>query len=164
MKHSDELWFEDVTEAMCPRSVRSAVARLHVNLAHPPNATLIKFMLAQGAKSSTLAAANALRCASCLRKRQPLHQRPGKLAKSCQFGDRLQSDIFYAIAVDGTGHPFLGIIDLATLLHQVIFLDNRESRYIFDKFADCWFSVFGLPLEIITDADPPHSRPLHSGL
>lgn len=60
-QHSEELWFEAVSDQQCPRPVRSATARMHINLANLTWAELVKWLVMWGAKSAALASANALR-------------------------------------------------------------------------------------------------------
>ena len=54
------------------------------------------------------------------------------MPKSCQFGDRLQAGIFCVVSVEGTGHPSMSVMDLAILLHQVIYLESQKSKYVFN--------------------------------
>ena len=120
VKHNDEIYFEGVTEVQAPRALRSAVARMHWNMGHPTRAELVRSLIAQGAKSTVLMLANALRCASCDRSRTPRRPNPSKQVRIGQFSDRLYSDLIHRPGADGTKHGFLGILDIVTLYHVVI--------------------------------------------
>ena len=153
VKHSAEMWFENITEAQCPREVRRQIARLHVNLGHPRTGDMVRYLLLNGAKTSSVIGANALKCASCLRTKEPPPGPPSTIPKAIQFNDRLAIDIFYANTYAGICLMFLGIFDKATWYHVVTRLANRNSQTVFDALNVVWLQAFGVPLLIICDQD-----------
>ena len=155
IRHSEELWFEGTSEEQCPRAIRSSIARMHLNLAHIPRPDLIRLLVGHGANSTALAAANALRCASCLRKVSPRQRlpRPSTRPRLGQFNDRIQADVVTCVDAAGTAHKYFGIIDLATLYHICVYISNRESITTFNSIATAWKSLYGLPHTIIVDED-----------
>ena len=118
-KQFDEIWFENVTPEQCLREIRSQIARIHINLGHPRKQDLVRYLMLKGAKTVSVIAANAFRCASCLRTRTPAPGPPSTLPRALQFNDRLSMDIVYADDYSGKMHQFLGIFDKATWYHLV---------------------------------------------
>ena len=90
----------------------------------------------------------------CIRKAARKFPRPATLPCVGQFGDRLQMDMVSVANVLGQVFPFLGIIDLATLLHVVCLILDKSSKAMFKVFADTWPRAFGLPIKIILDLHP----------
>lgn len=108
VKHSHELWFEGITEDQVPRAVRAEVARMHKNLDHPRWQEFIRLLVGHGANNSTLAAANALCCATCKRKeakRQPL---PSTMPVIGQFNDRIYKDLCLRMSRERSPRRTLG--------------------------------------------------------
>ena len=136
--HSDEIWFEGITEDQRPRAARSTTARMHLNLAHLPRPDLIKLLAGHVASSAALAAANALRCATCLRKVTPRHPRPSQQPKLGQFNDRVQMDIFFGSDAAGEKQTLIGLICCATWYHLVVSLESREPTHVSSRVCSPW--------------------------
>ena len=152
-RHSDEIWFEGVDDSNCPRAIRSSVARMHVNFSHMPKQDMLKLLSSQGAKQSVLSACNALRCAVCDRSKRPKSAHPSQPPRLGQFCDRIMIDIFQVALTDGKNYKLLGIIDLATLYHQVAHIGSRKPSEVFDIFSVTWLKPFGIPWTVIADLD-----------
>ena len=154
VKHSHELWFEGITEDQVPRAVRAEVARMHKNLDHPRRQEFVRLLVGHGANNSTLAAANALRCATCKRKEQKRQPLPSTMPVIGQFNDRIYKDCVSVCLVNGLRVVFMGLIDKATHYHVHDMLADALPETTFASETACWFRPFGLPLVIVTDQDP----------
>lgn len=132
VKHSDELWFEDLDASACPRAIRSAVARMHINLAHAVRAELVKLLASHGPWTAGLLAANALRCATCLRSETLRHPRPSRLPHVGQSHEWVTMDVMHTQDLAGNPLKVLGMIDTATLHHAVSVLPDRKPSTIFE--------------------------------
>jgi hypothetical protein len=62
-------------------------------------------------------------------------------------------DVFYQMDCRGNNRYFLGVIDDCSLLHMVTRVVNREAAVMWNAFRTMWLVPFGLPLEVICDAD-----------
>ena len=151
--HNDNIWFEGINDSTVPRTIRSQVARMHINMSHMPKADMIKLLVSQGAKQTVLSACNALRCAVCERNKPPKQPHPSRPPRLGQFCDRVQIDIFQVTLTDGSNHKMLGAIDLATLYHLVAPIGSRKPHEIFDVMNVLWFRPFGIPWTIVADLD-----------
>ena len=162
--HSDELWFQDVSEQQCPRDVRSMVARLHMNLSHPSKPDLMKHLLMCGAKSATLAAANALKCAACDRRKAAVRLKPSKIPRVGQFNETIQFDIVTVAAFDGQAWKFLGLVDMATVYHVADVVHSRDPAVIYALLQSLWLLPFGAPDRAICDIDGAFQGDCQAGL
>eukprot|EP00969_Alexandrium_andersonii_P108150 4771704-Alexandrium_andersonii.AAC.1 len=100
MGAGDGVAFVSVSPEQMPREVRSAVARLRVNLGHPPKQDLLRWAAAQGAKPAVLTALSALSYAACLRAEKPSQARPAAPPRVGQFCHESVGDIFFAMGLD----------------------------------------------------------------
>ena len=126
---------------------------MHLNLAHLPRPDLIKLLAGHVASSAALAAANALRCATCLRKVTPRHPRPSQQPKLGQFNDRVQTDIFFGSDAAKEKKTLIGLICCAPWYHLVASLESREPTHVSSRVCSLWSTPLGLPPTIITDLD-----------
>ena len=153
VKHNHEVWFEGITDDQVPKAIRSHVAKMHKNLDHPRREDLLRLLVGHGANNATLAAANALRCASCARKvakRQPL---PSTMPVVGQFNDRVYKDCVNVILVNGLRVLFVGFIDKATHYHVHAHMPDRNPSTAFEAESTSWLRPFGLPMVIVADQD-----------
>jgi len=146
--------FEGITKDQVPFPVRSSVARMHVNLGHPPKPEFMRFLTSSGASPTVLMAASALVCETCLRQPHLPRHRPAKLTQFLgQFAEKLIGDFFYALDTRGQAWPLLGFICDATDLHIVRRMPDRHPKATFETLEIMWLIPYGLPLETIVDED-----------
>ena len=155
-RYAHGIRFVGVTKEQSPLEIRSIVARMHLTYGHPPNRELVHFVAQQGASLPAILTIKALNCDTCLRRQKTQRPRTAKLPDFLQVSqpfDRIQMDVFYQCDCRGNNHVFLGIIDDCSLLHMVGRVGNREALTLWHCFRQLWLVPFGLPLEIICDAD-----------
>ena len=153
-----------VTPEQCPREISSQIARIHINPGHPRKQDLVRYLMLNGTKTVSVIAANALRCASCLRTKAPPPGPPSTLPRALQFNDRLSMDIVYSNDYTGKMHPFLGIFDKATWYHVVKRFPDRNSFTVFNTITSMWIDPFGIPLIIVCDQDGSLDGKVSDGL
>ena len=153
VRHNHEIWFENITNDQVPKPLRSEVARMHINLDHPRREDFLRLLVGHGANNATLAAANALRCASCARKQAKKQPLPSTMPVIGQFNDRLQKDCVNVIMADGVRVLFVGFIDKATHYHVHGHMPDRLPATAFEAESTSWLRPFGLPLMIVADQD-----------
>ena len=123
------------------QEVRSAVARLHLNMGHPSKEELCQMMAQQGSiPDAAFECARKLRCATCERLRPPQAPRPSTITKPFmgQFGDEIQMDVVYCRTLNSTTIMILGAVDRATGFHQAALLPDRNASTTFETFEQMW--------------------------
>ena len=138
------------------QEVRSAVARLHLNMGHPSKEELCRMMAQQGSiPDAAFECARKLRCATCERLRPPQAPRPSTTTKPFmgQFGDEIQMDVVYCRTLNSTTIMILGAVDRATGFHQAALLPDRNASTTFETFEQMWLKPYGLPLRVTCDPD-----------
>ena len=139
-----------------PQEVRSAVARMHLNMGHCSRQELSRLLAYQGdVPDQVYECVRKLRCATCERLRPPQQPRPSATPNffAGQFGDELQMDIFHCRTLEGESFKVLGIVDKATGFHQAIAPTESSSDHMFECLEQIWFRPYGLPLKIVADPD-----------
>ena len=147
--------FPDLSKDV-PQEVRSAVARLHLNLGHPSRQELNRLLAYEGNFADAVyECARKLRCSTCKRLKPKQPPRPTAQPSMVvgQFGDELQMDIFYCKTLASETFMVSGMVDRATGLHQAIILPDRNSETTFDCFEKVWLRPFGLPIHLSCDPD-----------
>ena len=142
--------------ASITQEVRSAVARLHLNMGHPSKEELCRMMAQQGSiPDAAFECARKLRCATCERLRPPQAPRPSTTTKPFmgQFGDEIQMDVVYCRTLNSTTFMVLGAVDRATGFHQAALLPDRNASTTFETFEQMWLKPYGLPLRVTCDPD-----------
>ena len=101
-----EVWFEGTVD----KKLQASLARLHLNMGHPPKAELVRMLAAAGTLSGkVLSALDNLRCGSCLRTRLPRQPPPAGLPSNFSgfFGEVVQADLVYLRVIHGSNYPVL---------------------------------------------------------
>ena len=145
--------FPGLTDAQCPRVVKQTVARVHENFGHPRRRDLVVILANEGASLASLQAARALRCTVCDRLVRPKEARPTKLPRVGYFNERVSFDVVFIPDCLGRLHPFMNIIDDASLLQKLSYLSDRTSAMAFQVLRDVWILPYGPMRELVTDCD-----------
>ena len=85
--------------------------------------------------------------------RKPRQPRPGKLRDARQFNDRLILDLIFLDDCSKNKWTVLSIVDDASTFHVLQRLLDRTSGEIIQKITQGWFSQFGIPDELLLDAE-----------
>ena len=99
------------------QEIKSAVARLALNMGHPSKEELCRMMAHQGhIPDHAFECARKLRCATCERLRPPQQPRPSTAPKTFmgQFSDEIQMDVVFCRTLRSTTFMVLGAADRAT--------------------------------------------------
>ena len=62
-------------------------------------------------------------------------------------------DIFYVHDLSHQQHMIVGVVDVVTSYHVGRRIDSRDSGLVLRAFTSVWLTPFGLPLEVMADAD-----------
>ena len=153
LPQAKDIWFEGIKLDQVPQVIRNAVRRLHINLAHPSNADLVRYLASSNASTKALLAAKSLRCASCLRQQKPSEPRPSRIPRVGRFNSLIGMDIVYCSDALGNTIMFLGIIDDSSLYHVAVLITSRDSLTIWNALKTVWFTPFGPPERILCDKE-----------
>ena len=149
-----ELWFEDPPREV-DKKLQYSIARLHVNMGHPPKAELIRLMAASGNLTrKVLLALDSLRCGSCIRLQKPRPPPVSSVAPAFTgyFGEVLQADLVYIRTINGVAVPVLGMVCEATNYHAAKALTSRNPAELLQTIIEIWYRPLGLPLHFKCDA------------
>ena len=135
-----------------------ALKKLHNNLGHPSQASLLRVLKNSGASAEALQRASTFRCQTCEAAKKPADSLPASPAGAEGFNDRVGIDVKYLPAWKaGEKVPCLNIIDYGSSFQQMIPLPGRETgdmiRQVYRRF---WLSWAGPPQELILDPSQPH--------
>ena len=151
-----EIWFENAPPSLTS-SMRSSLARLHVNMGHASLEELVRILAASNnLTSNIIIGLDALRCGSCIRLKQPKPPPTASTAPASQagfFGENLESDIVYMRLLTGEAVPVVGIICSFTNYQCAKVLTDRSAEQMLKTFIEIWYRPLGLPLRVSVDPD-----------
>ena len=143
----------DVDEGTVPKWVQGVLRRLHVNLGHPSNATLVRQLAQVSASQQALIGAKALRCTVCKQMRSIKPSPPSRMSAGRSFNEQVVMDLIYIHDIAGETHTILSIVDDASHYHVLQRLDNRSAENVISSLIKGWFRFFGPPENILLDAE-----------
>ena len=148
-----DITFPGLPDSVLPAWVKAVLRRLHTNLGHPTNASLVRQIAQANGSSLAIMGARGLRCAVCARMSRPKTARPGKLREARNLNDRIIIDLIFVDDCSGYTWTILSILDDASTFHALARLLDRGSKGVIDKLVNGWFAYLGIPDEILTDAE-----------
>ena len=131
--------------------LRVAVQKLHSELGHPENRSLARAIRLAGGSDRAVAAALAIICDVCLRRRQPSPTLKAKLPKTSGPWEAVAIDLFELADYAGQVESFLNIVDLHTGFQLVGLVLSKHPGHIFDEFVRGWCSHYGPPALALMD-------------
>ena len=133
------------------QEVKSAVARLHLNMGHPSKEELCRMMAQQMRRLNALANSDVRHVNAYDHHKHQDHLQPP--SHSCQFGDEIQMDVVYCRTLSSTTIMILGAVDRATGFYQAALLPDRNASATFETFEQMWLKPYGLPLRVTCGPD-----------
>eukprot|EP00435_Cladocopium_sp_Y103_P039387 s1919_g10.t1 len=149
---SRDITFE-AEDGKIPKWVQNALRRLHTNLGHPSNESLVRHLAQAGASGVALLGGKALRCSVCSRTRPPHQPRPAKAVRSRRFNDRIFLDIVFLKNINFETFAYLNVLDDATTYQVLDALDSRSEECVVKTLVNGWLRYFGYPDEMVVDAE-----------
>ena len=123
-----DITFPGVSEDQIPNWMRSVLKRVHTNLGHPHNSTLVRQLSQAHASPAAMIGARALRCAVCERLRPPKEARTAKvLPMTRRFNERLMLDLIFAKDIAGETFISRPLIRYSHLFQAV--RHHRSSKF-----------------------------------
>ena len=136
-----------------PPLTQQMLRRVHVNLGHPANETLIRMLVSANASKDVLHAAKHLVCDVCLRNRPLPHARPTGPSQPRRFNDRVGADLIFLRDIKRTMYCFLNLVDYASAYQMLDLLPDRSEAAVIRSIINSWGRVFGFPDELALDAE-----------
>ena len=133
--------------------MQNALRRLHTNLGHPSNESLVRHLAQAGASGVALLGGKALRCSVCSRTKPPHQPRPAKAVRSRRFNDRIFLDIVFLKNVNFETFAYLNVLDDATTYQVLDSLSSRSEECVVNTLVNGWLRYFGYPDEMVVDAE-----------
>ena len=133
------------------QEVKSAVARLHLNMGHPSKEELCRMMAQQMRRLNALANSDVRHVNAYDHHKHQDHLQPP--SHSCQFGDEIQMDVVYCRTLRRTTIMILGAVDRARGFYQAALLPDRNASATFETFEQMWLKPYGLPLRVTCGPD-----------
>ena len=143
----------DAEEGKIPKWVQNSLRRLHTNLGHPSNESLVRHLAQAGASGVALLGGKALRCTVCSRTKPPHQPRPAKAVRSRRFNDRIFLDIVFLKNINFETFAYLNVLDDATTYQVLDSLDSRSEECVVRTLVNGWLRYFGYPDEMVVDAE-----------
>ena len=143
----------EVDEGTVPKWVQGVLRRLHVNLGHPSNATLVRQLAQVSASQQALIGAKALRCTVCKQMQNIKPSPASRVAAGRSFNEQVAMDFIYIHDIVGETHTILSIIDDASHYHVLQRLPDRSTEQVIKALVHGWFRFFGPPENILLDAE-----------
>ena len=133
-------------------AVRAAVKRVHNNLGHPGNRTLIRALVIANATEEAIEAARTLTCEICARLQRARPRRPAQLPRARHFGEHVAVDLFVLKDIDDEVFTFLNVVDLATRFQVVTLVASKRPDDVLAGFENAWSNWAGAPENLQADA------------
>ena len=143
----------EVDEGTVPKWVQGVLRRLHVNLGHPTNATLVRQLAQVNASQQALIGAKALRCTVCKQMQNIKPSAPSRLPAGRSFNEQVAMDFIYIHDIAGETHTILSIVDDASHYHVLQRMAGRTTEHVVSALVNGWFRFFGPPENILLDAE-----------
>jgi hypothetical protein len=138
-----------------PSRIRKELRRMHVNMGHPTNVSLLRKLRRAKALPEVIHAVVNMSCDACGDAVRALHPRPSRMPGTYNFNSLLWMDVFTAYDCVGTPYLFLNIVCDGTSF-QVVFA-MREGRGVAKSstvllfFTMTWTSWAGWPVKVKVD-------------
>ena len=129
-----DIQFPGITSEAVPLWMQGVLKRLHTNLGHPSNATLVRQLSQAQASTQALIGARALKCPVCERLRGNREARPSKTPGPARtFNQRLVVDLVYVHDLSGETHVFIETrwTTCMTTYQVMTRLQSREASCFF---------------------------------
>ena len=131
-----------------PADIRREIYRLHRNLGHPDNATLVRALKRAGVKAEYLRwIRRQFQCPICKEKKPPAQQRPAHLAaRAMGFNEVVGVDLFFL-----DRKIFLNVVCWGTNYQVVELIEDRTSSTVALAMARSWMAHCGPPMMVVCD-------------
>ena len=153
---------EDETEQSLSDSLqtRRQISKIHENMGHPSNRTLVRLLRLGGAKRRFILAAAKNSCGACEAQKRPAGPIVSRSLTSFVFNDVVGLDLFFLNTYEKNTLPATNIVCWGTGLQRVIPIRNPSGETLRDAHRNNWLRSYGRPRILVVD----QQRSLCSGI
>ena len=127
------------------------IAKLHDNLAHPPNSTLARHVRLAGGKLSLLRWISCMSCAVCDRLKPPTRARAATHHSPIAFNQVVGCDHFFFVGICGKTWHVFHAVDYLTGYQSARVVESESAAACSQALIDCWLSWAGAPTTLVHD-------------
>ena len=139
---------------------RRQISKIHENMGHPSNRTLVRVLLLGGAKRRFILAAARHRCGACEAQKRPAGPIVSRSPTSFVFNDVVGLDLFFLNTYEKHTLPAMNIVCWGTGLQRVIPLRDQSGETLRNAYRNNWLRSYGRPRILVVD----QQRSLCSGI
>ena len=144
--------------AKMPKSLLSAVRRLHFNSGHPPNDELERIVRLSGGSDLARAAVKGIKCTICRKHAPPKSAKPGKVKSYIgQFNDTVLVDLAYEKDSKGVTHAYAVMVDAGTDWTVVKYIGStgggKTAAELYKLVEEGWIDFAGPPDTLVADGE-----------
>ena len=140
--------------------VRRQISRIHENMDHPSNRTLVRVLRHGGAKRSFILAVAKHSCGACEAQKRPAGPIVSRSPNSFPFNDIVGLDLFFFSAYEKHTLPAMNIVCWSTGLQRVFLLRDQSGETLRNACRNIWLRSYGRPRILVVD----QQRSLCSGI
>ena len=136
-----------------PEVIRQ-VQKIHDNMGHPDNRTLVRVLKYGRAKPEYVEAASRLTCSACQAARRPTKQRPAKAPTTYEFNATVGLDLFFLEGpAPGTKVPVMNLVCHGTGFQLAVPIASRAGTQLRRAYREEWVRHYGAPKRLIVDGE-----------
>eukprot|EP00974_Lingulodinium_polyedra_P072544 7019875-Lingulodinium_polyedra.AAC.1 len=125
---------------------------MHVNLGHPANEDLARYVRTAGGNEAAVRCVKALRCSTCARWSLPKLPRPSRLkVEDLEFNENVLADLFKVHDAKGRSYWFILVVDDAVGYCTVTPVKAHDPQTLFDAYEMGWLAWAGPPDRLVSD-------------
>ena len=153
---------EDETDESLSDSLqtRQQISRIHENMEHPSNRTLVRVSRLGGAKRRFILAAAKHSCGACEAQKRPAGPIVSRSPNSFVFNDVVGLDLIFLSTYEKHTLPAMNIVCWGTGLQRVVLLRDQSGETLRNAYRNNWLRSYGRPRILVVD----QQRSLCSGI
>ena len=144
---------EDETEQSLSDSLqtRRQISKIHENMGHPSNRTLVRVLRLGGAKRRFILAAGKRTCGACEAQKRPAGPIVSRSPTSCVFNDVVGLDLFFLSTYEKHTLPAMNIVCWGTGLQPVIPIRDQSGETLRNAYRNNGLRSYGRPRIFVVD-------------
>ena len=141
---------EDETEQSLSETLRTRrqISKIHENIGHPSNRTLVRVLRLGGAKRRFILAAAKHKCGACEAQKRPAGPIVSRTPTSFVFNDVVGLDLFFLNTYEK--HTLLAM-NIVSGLQRVVLLRDQSGETLRNAYRNNWLRSCGRPRILVVD-------------
>ena len=144
---------EDETEQSLSESLqtRRQISRIHENMGHPSNRTLVRVLRLGGAKRRFILATAKHSCGASEAQERPAGPIVNRSRNSFVFNDVVGLDLFFLNTCEKHTLPAMNIVCWSAGLQRVVPLRDQSGETLRNAYRNNWLRSYGRPRILVVD-------------